>query len=237
MFPLCSILPAMQPSFAFCGGNDVERWRQRLAPGRDDSPLPGRRPIGQLVKSLISGRTKDPVSLSAYRRLCARFGSARRIAAAPVDEIAATIAEVTFAEAKAQWLSGALAAIAEERQDLALEFLDTLPLDDALAWLERLPGVGRKVAASTLNASTLRRPVFIVDTHVLRVLQRLGFAGPHADARRVSEAMAAAVPHWSGEDFLRFHIACKRLGQQACHAGRPECAACPLAFDCPSRLT
>ena len=99
--------------------------------------------------------------------------------------------------------------------------------------LECLPGVARKVSASTLNASTLRRPVMIVDTHVLRVLQRLGFVPMTADYRAGSEAVAAAMPNWTGDDFLGFHIALKHLGQTVCRWDIPDCAVCPLVADCP----
>jgi len=219
----------------FFGRSELEHWRDGLAALGTVLPARRRTPVGQLIKSLISGRTRDPVSLAAYHRLRDRFGSARGIAIAPLPLIEATIAEVTFADSKARWLAAALRRIGREHPDFALDFLGTVPLDDALAWLERLPGVGRKVAAATLNASTLGRPVFIVDSHVLRVLRRLGFVGPAAEARTASEAVTAAMPHWNGDDFLAFHIASKRLGQAACHAEAPACAGCPLRRDCPSR--
>ena len=115
-----------------------------------------------------------------------------------------------------------------------LDFLGEGALAEALAWLEKLPGVGRKVAASTLNASILRRPVFIVDSHVLRILQRLRFVDPHAVAAQTSDAVTAARPGWSGDDFLAFHMMVKRLGQTICHATAPECGICPLRNECPS---
>ncbi|MEI9853028.1 MAG: hypothetical protein WDN24_21710 [Sphingomonas sp.] len=77
--------------------------------------LPRRRPIGQLVKSLISGRTRDAVSLGAYRRLGKSFGSPARLAAAAPEAVRRTIADVTFAEAKAEWLVAALRRIGRER--------------------------------------------------------------------------------------------------------------------------
>lgn len=230
----------MQARFAFVS-NDIAIWRSSLAPmlGGIDV-LPRRKPVGQLIKSLISGRTRDEVSLAAYRRLGAVFGSAAGIAAATPAEVERTIAAVTFAPAKAAWLVEALRIIGRDRYDRHLDFLARLPLDAALGWLERLPGVGRKVAASTLNASTLARPVFIVDSHILRVLQRLGFVPAAADGRLASEAVTAAMPDWSADDFLLFHIAMKRLGQIVCRFGTPDCAQCPLARACQAacvRLT
>ncbi|WP_436810718.1 endonuclease III domain-containing protein [Sphingomonas sp. DT-204] len=223
----------MQGRFAFGAEMEIERWQAALAP-LAATVVPGkpRTPIGQLVKSMISGRTRDEVSLEAYRRLGRRFGSVGRLAAAERREVLAAIRDVTFAEDKAAYLLETLHRIGHERGGYTLDFLGEALLDDALAWLERFPGVGRKVAASTLNASTLARPVFIVDSHVLRVLRRLGFVSGAAEARAASEAVTAAMPLWSGADFLRFHIACKRLGQTLCRPEAPHCAACPLAADC-----
>ena len=224
----------MQQRFDFASA-DLQRWRAALQPLLVRVELPPRRsPIGALVKSLISGRTLDAVSLAAYHRLCRRFPSPASLARATPAAIRRVIAEVNFAEAKAQWLAASMAQIARERPDFDLDFLGAIPLEAALAWLERLMGVGRKVAAATLNGSRLGRRVFIVDTHVLRVMQRLGFVGPHADIRMASEQVTAGAPDWDGDDFLLFHVATKRLGQLFCRPEAPDCAHCPLAFDCPS---
>lgn len=219
----------MQAAFAFAA-HDIMGWRARLGP----VVLPRRRrsPVGQLVKSLLSARTRDAVSTAAYDRLIARYGAPTALARAAPATVARMICDVTFAEAKAVQLTAALARIAAEDGGFALDHLATRPLAEALGWLERLPGVARKVSASTLNASTLGRPVMIVDTHVLRVLGRLGFVGPAADYRAGSEAVTAAMPGWTGDDFLGLHIAMKRLGQTVCRWDVPECHACPLAADC-----
>lgn len=228
----------MQARFGFCGHDEIARWHRTLLPTLDGvPPLPRRAPVGALVKSMISGRTRDAVSLAAYDRLVAACPTPGRIASADVSDVAALIGDVTFAGDKAGYVVEALRRIGRERRSFDLGFLGSMPLAQALAWLERLPGVARKVAAATLNASTLDRPVLIVDSHVLRVLQRLGFVAPNAEAWMASEAVTAAMPEWRGADFLDFHIAMKRLGQRACHHDAPECSRCPLARDCPSRLT
>lgn len=186
---------------------------------------------------MISGRTRDAVSQAAYDRLVAAFGSPKSLAAAGARRVRAVIADVTFAEVKAAQLVTALHRIAGERRGFDLDFLAAMPLDDALGWLERLPGVGRKVAASTLNASTLERPVLIVDSHVLRVLQRLGFVGSHADGRVASETATAALPDWQGRAFLELHVELKLVGQLWCRPVAPRCDACPLSAACRKQLT
>lgn len=220
----------MQVAFAFAAA-DIATWYKKLGPVA--IPRHRRSPVGQLVKSMISARTRDAVSTAAYDRLVARYGGPAALARATAAEVARTIGEVKFAEAKAAHLVAALRRIATTDEGFALANLADLPLGDALAWLERLPGVARKVSASTLNASTLRRPVMIVDTHVLRVLQQLGFVPGTADYRAASEAVTAAMPNWTGDDFLGFHIALKHLGQTVCRWDKPDCAGCPLVADCP----
>ncbi|MDF7777857.1 hypothetical protein P1X14_21560 [Sphingomonas sp. AOB5] len=193
--------------------------------------------MGQLVKSMISGRTRDAVSLAAYDRLVERYRSPRHVAHAAPREIARCIRDVTFAGDKAEHVVRTLRGIEAEQHDFALDFLGSTPLPEALAWLERFPGVGRKVAASTLNASTLNRPVFIVDSHVLRIFRRLGLVRAGADAAAVSDAVTDAMPDWTGDDFLHFHVATKRLGQTLCRPDAADCPRCPLRNVCPGRLT
>lgn len=225
----------MQSGFGFCGHDDIERWQRALEPMRAlAGPLPRRSPIGALVKSMISGRTKDAISLAAYDRLVATFPTPARVLAAGPSEVLRCIGAVTHAEDKAGYVIGALTRIAAERRGFDLGFLAEQPLDDALAWLERLPGVGSKVAAATLNGSTLDRPVLIVDGHVQRVLQRLGLIRRNADARHASEKVTQAMTEWQGGDFLDFHIGTKKLGQTLCRADRTECARCPLRHHCRS---
>lgn len=223
----------MQAAFIFARA-DVAGWHARLGP----VAMPSRRrsPVGQLVKSIISARTRDAVSTAAYDRLVARYGGPAALVRATPAAVARIIGDVTFAEAKATQLVAALRRIAAADGGFVLDHLAERPLAEALMWLERLPGVARKVSASTLNASTLGRPVMIVDTHVLRVLQRLGFVPPAAVYRAGSEAVTAAMPDWSGDQFLGFHIALKRLGQTVCRWDVPACAVCPLAGDCLTAL-
>ncbi|WP_375403789.1 endonuclease III domain-containing protein [uncultured Sphingomonas sp.] len=223
----------MQRAFAF-GEDGPDRWSAVLVPFFGAAlPRTRRTPFGQLIKSMLSARTRDAVSIAAYDVLMARYPGPRALAAAAPADIEAVVAAITFAPNKATNIAAALRMIGRERPDFDLAFLATMPLADALAWLERLPGVARKVAASVLNLSTLNRPVFVVDAHVARVLRRLGHVGRTADGEAVSEAVTAAMADWSGDDFALFHTVTKRLGQEVCRWDVPECGRCPLAEDCP----
>ena len=224
----------MQESFGFASA-EIMQWRQPLTASFGALVVvPRRRPLGQLAKSLISSRTRDAVSLGAYHRLGRRWPSAHELCRATPEVVERVIFDVTFAEKKAVQLPAALRMIGRERPDFNLEFLGDIPLEEALAWLERLPGVGRKVAAATLNASTLRRAVFIVDSHVHRVLIRLGLVGRRSSARAASELVTAAATAagMAADDLLELFAQLKRFGQSLCRFEKPDCAACPLKHCC-----
>jgi endonuclease-3 len=192
-------------------------------------------PIDQLVRSLIAGRTYDEVSWPTYYRLKARYRPWERLVEAPPGEIQAIIAPVTFADIKAGWLPEALARIME-RGALSLDFLADIPVEEAIVWLRKLPGVGDKVAASVLNFSTLGRRAMVIDPHVWRVARRIGLAPRNADPQAVRHAITDAVPaDWAANDFFDLHWLLKRLGQTLCQDQRTRCGGCPVATLCAER--
>ncbi len=199
-------------------------------------PVRKRDPVSQLVRSVIASRAvdADAVSDAVLARLRERFGRWEALAGARADEVLAVIAPAAFAEEKAELLPQALAAVRRRMGALRLDGLAQTPVHEALDWLRTLPGVDQEVAASVLNASTLNRPVMIVDGHGLRVAVRLGWTPPPGDAGAARRAVMAVAPSsWTGEEFLAFHRRLKRLGQIVCRPYRPDCAACPLGAGCP----
>ena len=107
---------------------------------------------------------------------------------AKVHQIAAAIRSAGLANQKAPRIKAILQKIADEGEGkLDLAFLGAMPLQKALAWLQRLPGVGPKTAACVLLFS-FGKPVFPVDTHIHRITKRLGWI-----EEKVSEAKANAL--------------------------------------------
>ena len=208
------------------------RLRRRFGP---QGPFLRLDPVSQLVLALIGGRTQGHVSKAAFEALLVRFGSWEAVRDAPVAEIRETIGAVTYAEVKAPRLKAALETITRTEGGLTLDRLESLSVDQALAWLERLPGVGRKVAAATLNFSTLRKVALVIDTHHLRVLRRLGLVGPRSGFRQAHDHMMPLVPRdWTAAEVDEHHQLMKTLGQTICRHDILECGGCPLSDCCPT---
>jgi endonuclease-3 len=150
--------------------------------------------------------------------------------------LAAHISTVTHFEDRALDLPPALRRIRAYNGALDLEFLRDWPADAALAWLEMSHGVGRKIAAATLNFRSLRKRALVADTHVFRVLERFGLVKPSADALAVYDAVMAAADDFDADDLYELHWLLKFLGQNICMHARAHCQACPLETACMKRI-
>ncbi|HEY0302736.1 MAG TPA: hypothetical protein VGC36_15425, partial [Rhizomicrobium sp.] len=187
------------------------------------------------IRSILGSRTRDAVKQAAFHRLREHYDVPALAAAAPKD-IEPLIAGVEFADKKAVAIVFALRRLKAISGDYRLDFLDGWSTGDALRYLEAFHGVGRKIAAATLNFSTLRKPALVIDVHVLRVLRRLGFLAPHVnDAGPAYDAVMPALENWTAEDLFEFHWLLKHLGQDICGALRTECRPCPLRSLCLRR--
>jgi endonuclease III len=210
-----------------------DRLRARSGRIRDEQRLD---PTSQFVHAIIGSRTRDEVSDPAFWRLVAQFRSWDAIADAPVGEIEAVLADVTYPERKAETLTRALKQIRARVGSIDLEFLAHDPVDTALFGLEQMDDVGRKISAATLNFSTLRMRAFVVDTHVERVLKRFGFVDPHADSIAIFDAVMAAADGFDADDLYELHWLIKRLGQTSCSHFVAFCTDCPLSEICLKRV-
>jgi endonuclease III len=191
---------------------------------------PGGDPLGELVATILSQHTSDINSERAYRQLRSIFPTWEQVRDAPVEDVIEAIRSGGLAQQKAQRIQQIL-RILTERLDgapLTLDTLGEMPLDDALAWLRGLPGVGPKTAACVMLFS-LGKPAFPVDTHVWRVTKRLGLIGPYESAEDAHVTLQALIPpEWRHT----MHIDLIRHGRQICYARKPACFRCPISSDC-----
>jgi endonuclease III len=185
--------------------------------------------LTQLVQTILSQNTSDVNTERAFAGLWARFGAWQPILEAPTSEVADAIRSGGLAEIKAPRIQGVLAAIQQDRGELSLDFLATLPLDEARTYLTSLNGVGPKTAACVLLFA-LGMPALPVDTHVHRVSKRLGLIGEKVNAEAAHRLLESAIPP---DQMFDAHMLLIQHGRVICKALRPRCESCPLEARCP----
>ena len=95
------------------------------------------------------------------------------------------------------------------------------------AYLESLPGVGRKVC-NVILANLFNENVIAVDTHVERVSKRLGFAKKNDNPLKVEERLNKKF-----EDKLgRLHHQILLFGRYYCKSKNPLCENCKFKNIC-----
>ncbi len=149
-----------------------------------------------------------------------RFPHPQALAQAEPEEVEAYIKSVGLYRGKAANLVAAARVI-------ATEFAGEVPND--FEELLRLPGVGRKTA-NVLLATAFNQPGLGVDTHVLRVSNRLGLASSAQPDKVESQLKTCYAP----ADWGRVHHLLIFHGRKVCIARKPRCAHCVLADICPS---
>lgn len=98
--------------------------------------------------------------------------------------------------------------------------------------LQKLAGVGRKTANVFLN-TMYGAPTFGVDTHVLRLGNRIGLAKGKTPLE-VEKALAKAVSGVIPDEDLKYVSHWLVLhGRYICTAKKPACDTCPVADLCP----
>jgi endonuclease-3 len=184
-----------------------------------------RRPIDELILTVLSQNTNDRNRDVAYLRLTARFETWAEVRDAPVIEVEDAIRPGGLAPTKAVRIQEILRAL--DGDDL-ME-LEHEPLDEARRRLTDLPGVGRKTAACVLMFA-FGRPDIPVDTHVFRVGTRLGLFRPSGSLEEAHDEMLRLV---APEDAYETHVSLIRHGRRTCTARSPRCPECPLLRMCP----
>ena len=206
----------------------AEIYRRLLAAYGVPDWRPHYRPVEELVMTILSQNTSDLNSGRAFESLQARYPTWEAVLAAPVDELAETIRSGGLSQQKAPRIQSALRRILVERGDFNLDFLADLPRDEALAWLTSFNGIGPKTASIVL-LFCFGMPAFPVDTHITRVSQRLGIAGPKDSPTQIQAIWESLTP---AEWYYPLHLNLIRHGRTICRP-KPRCGECGLRRMCP----
>jgi endonuclease-3 len=189
-------------------------------------PKPRLPVIDELVATILSQHTSDANSGRAFAELKRRFGSWEEVLDAPTEELADSIRSGGLAEQKAPRIKRILAQIEDREGTLDLKRLYDLDDQGVVDYLMELPGVGPKTAACVLVFS-MGRDAFPIDTHVHRIVRRLGWVDDKTSATAAHRELTPRIPP---EIRYELHVALVGHGRTICRARRPRCTECVL-FD------
>jgi len=176
-------------------------------------------PLELLVAVILSAQCTDARVNMVTKSLFAKYKRAADYADVDLATFEQEIKSTGFYRNKAK------AVIAAARR-LVQDFGGKVPA--TLGELTTLPGVGRKTANVVLG-NAFGQQAIAVDTHVLRVSNRLGLVHED-DPDKVEAALVAQVPK---DKLTVFGSALILHGRETCIARKPRCWECELIKICP----
>lgn len=195
---------------------------ERLAAAHPDAviALRFRNDLELLVSVLLSAQTTDVTVNRVTERLFQKYRRPEDYLAVPPEELEADLRPTGTFRQKARNLRGAMKVLIEDYDG---------EVPTRLEDLVRLPGVGRKTA-NVVAAERGATQGVVVDTHVRRLSQRLGFTRQD-DPVKIERDLMRLVPR---EDWARFPHLLIWHGRRVCVARAPRCAECAVNALCPS---
>jgi endonuclease-3 len=172
-----------------------------------------------LVATVLSAQCTDQRVNAVTPALFSTYRTAADYAKADPARLEELIHATGFFRNKAKAIIGLARAIVDEHGGEVPEAMDDLV---------SLPGVGRKTA-NVLRSVWFRLPAIPVDTHVQRLVGRMGLS-KETDPVKIEIALQKILPErdWSfAATALIWH------GRRVCLARNPQCPACALRSDCP----
>jgi endonuclease-3 len=178
-----------------------------------------RNPFELVTATILSAQCTDERVNLVTPHLFARYPAAADLARAQSADVEEIIRPTGFFRAKTKSLLGCARGLMDAHGG---------EVPRTMAEMVKLPGVGRKTASVVLGHVYGINEGIAVDTHVLRVGNRLGIAQSD-DPAEVERQLMAMVPRarWTQvTDLLIFH------GRRICQARRPLCGQCPVFALC-----
>lgn len=182
--------------------------------------LDHRNPYELTIATILSAQTTDRSVNLVTPELFRRYPTPADLAAADPAEVERIIKPTGFFRAKAR-------AIIECARHLSERFGGEVPR--RMEELITLPGIGRKTANVILGVA-FGVPGFAVDTHVIRLTNRLKLVDTH-DPEKIEAIVTRLVP---ASEWTALSLRLILHGRRVCLARRPRCEECVLNDFCPS---
>jgi endonuclease-3 len=174
-----------------------------------------------LCATVLSAQTTDVAVNKVTPKLFAAYPDARALADAKPSDVERIVGSLGFFRQKAKAIIGLSKQLVKDHDG---------QVPRTLAELVELPGVGRKTANVVLGVAFGTPEGVVVDTHVQRISQRLGWT-KNRDPEKIEKDLCKLIPRkdWDlTSHLLIFH------GRRICFAARPNCEGCKVNDLCPS---
>lgn len=172
-----------------------------------------------LVRTVLSARNTDENAMAAAKELFSAYKTPEQIAKAPLVNIKKLIKRGVFYNVKAKNIKNFCRILIEKYGGKVPKTMEELV---------SLPGVGRKTANIVLSYGFKRAEGIAVDTHVFRVVNRIGLVSEKTPLK-TEKALLEIVPkrYW-----LKFNHLFVLHGRNVCKARNPKCSECPVKKWC-----
>ncbi|MBE5888745.1 MAG: endonuclease III [Lachnospiraceae bacterium] len=174
-----------------------------------------------LIAVILSAQCTDARVNIVTKDLFAKYDTLDKFANADLKELEMDIRPTGFFHNKAKNIIGCAKRLVEV-------YGGEVPsqLEDLLT----LPGVGRKTA-NVIRGNIYNEPSIVVDTHVKRISNRLGFT-KEEDPEKIEFELMKKLPkeHW-----ILYNIQIISFGRNICFARSPKCSECFLYDLCKAK--
>lgn len=177
-------------------------------------------PFQLLIATILAAQSTDVGVNQATPELFKHYPTPEKMAKATREELDKFIPKVNFHWNKTRLIKNCAQMIIDK-------FGGKIP--DNLKDLDSLPGVARKTANVVLSCAFGKPEGIIIDTHMIRMSQRLGLTDAK-DPVKIEQDLMAIVPkkHW-----IDFPLTLILHGRHFCTARPHTCENCPLEDLCP----
>ncbi len=177
-------------------------------------------PYQLLIATILAAQSTDVGVNKATPALFKKYSNPSALAQASEEEIDSFIPDVNFHRNKA-------GLVKRTAQMLVAQFGGEVPAN--VKDLDSLPGVARKTANVVLSCAFGKAEGIMVDTHMIRMSNRLGFT-KEKDPVKIERDLMEIVPkeHW-----IDFPLMLILHGRHFCTARPHTCENCPLEDLCP----
>lgn len=172
-----------------------------------------------LLATMLSAQTTDKRVNMVTAVLFDKYPTLEDLANASLDDIMNIIKPIGTFQKKAVFVKSIAKELLEKQNGV---------IPNNRAFLESLPGVGRKTTNVVLS-NLFNEPYLAVDTHVARVSIRLGLAKEKDDVYTIEKKLMKLFPE---DRIVKLHHQLVLFGRYYCMARNPKCDTCKLKEMC-----